>query len=126
MVSGAILVVEDDPILLSDIHAVLEEGGLTVVGMDNADDALAFIFEQPSAVMAILSYIQMPGHFSGLHLAETVARHWPHIRIILCSGWVLPADPLPANVLFFSKPWGPPDILALMQNIASQTPGGLG
>ena len=115
-----VLVVEDDPLLRMDAITMLEEAGLEVVQMSNADDALAFIYEQSADVAGVFSDIQMPGHMSGLHLAETVGRHWPDIRILLCSGAMRPTDTLPSNVTFISKPWRALEVLTAMQDAASQ------
>lgn len=114
-----ILVVEDDPIARCDAATLLEDAGLSVVQMDNADDALAFIYDQPGDIAAVFSDIHMPGHLSGLHLAETVARHWPMIPIILSSGRVRPLADLPASVQFLPKPWMPQTVLAAMMNVAT-------
>lgn len=116
MSNKKVLVVEDDPILLGDAVAFLEAAGLDVVQMDNADDALAFIYEQSDDVAAVFSDINMPGHLSGLHLAETVARHWPAICILLSSGHVRPLEALPASVRFLPKPWKPYDVLTALQH----------
>lgn len=115
MPSKKVLVVEDDPVIRSDAVLLFEEAGIDVVQMANADDALAFIYDQPQDVAAIFSDINMPGHLSGLHLAETVARHWPTILILLSSGRVRPLADLPANVRFLPKPWMPLDVLTAVQ-----------
>ena len=119
MAGKKIMVVEDDPILRGDAVTLLEEAGLSVVQMDNADDALAFIYDQPADVAAVFADINMPGHLSGLHLAETVARHWPSIPIVLSSGRVRPSETLPASVRFLPKPWHPLDVLTAMQAAAA-------
>lgn len=118
MPTKKVLVVEDDPIVRGDAVTLFEEAGLSVVPMDNADDALAFIYDQPDDVAAVFSDINMPGHLSGLHLAETVARHWPAILILLSSGRVRPLADLPANVRFLPKPWMPLDVLSVVQSAA--------
>lgn len=114
-----VLVVEDDPVARSDAALMLEEAGLDVISMDNADEALAFIYEQPERIAGVFSDINMPGHLSGLHLAETVARHWPKIPIVLSSGRVHPSWDLPASVRFLPKPWLPLDVLTAMQVAAA-------
>ena len=116
MPSNTVLVVEDDPILRLDAVTIFEEAGLDVVEMDNADDALAYTFEQSSNVAAIFTDVQMPGHLDGLHLARLVSRHWPHIVVLVCSGVIRPADSLPNNVRFIPKPWLPLDVLTAVQD----------
>ena len=116
MLPKTVLVVEDDPMLRSDAMAMLEEAGLDVVGLDNADDALAFTFDQSNELAAIFTDVQLPGICDGLHLAEVVSRHWPHIFVLVCSGHVKPIEPLPRNVRFVQKPWMPLDVLTALQN----------
>ena len=111
-----VLVIEDDPILRGDAVTMLEGAGLEVVGLDNADDALAYTFERQSELAAIFTDVQLPGICDGLHLAELVSRHWPHIFVLVCSGRVRPIEPLPPNVRFVQKPWLPLDVLSALQN----------
>jgi CheY-like chemotaxis protein len=113
-----ILVVEDDPVLRLDAAMIFHEAGLDVVEMNSADDALAYTWEQSSHVAAIFTDMQMPGHSDGLHLAETVSRHWPHIFVLVTSGLVQPVD-LPKNVTFIPKPWLPLEVLTAVQNAVS-------
>ena len=113
---NTVMVVEDDPLLRLDAVTMFEGAGLHVVEMDNADDALAYTLEQSSQMAAIFTDVQMPGHADGLYLAKLVARHWPHITVLVCSGRVTPEGPLPANVRFMPKPWLPLDVLTEVQN----------
>lgn len=105
MQSKFVLVVEDDPAILIDAAAVFEDAGMAVVTFNNADDALAHIYEQPGDVSAIFTDLQMPGRMDGLLLAEIVGRHWPKVRVLLTSGRVQPMGNLPGNVRFLPKPW---------------------
>ncbi len=111
-----ILVVEDDPSILLDASAAIEQAGFEVQSFDNADDALSFVFEQADKVAAIFTDVQMPGHLDGLVLAEIVGRHWPHVRVLMTSGRVQPYDDLPPNVSFIPKPWLPSRIVAALRD----------
>jgi two-component system, response regulator PdtaR len=119
MTQKSILVVEDDPVLRYDAVTMLETAGLQVAEMDNADDALAYTFERSSELAAIFTDVQLPGICDGLHLAEIVSRHWPHIFVLLCSGRVRPATALPRNVRFMQKPWVPLTVLTALQDAAA-------
>lgn len=105
MQSKFVLVVEDDPAILIDAAAVFEDAGIPVVTFNNADDALAHIYDRPEDVSAIFTDLQMPGRMDGLLLAEIVGRHWPKVRVLLTSGRVQPMGRLPGNVRFLPKPW---------------------
>jgi hypothetical protein len=48
----------------------------------------------------------MPGSMDGLKLAHFVRNRWPPIKLIVISGKVVvPADQLPVQARFFSKPY---------------------
>ncbi len=110
------LVVEDDPLLRTDAVMMFEEAGLSVVEMESADEALAYIFEQANDIGAIFTDVQFPGEADGFDLAGTVAAHWPHITVLVTSGRARPPADLPKSVRFLPKPWRPLDVLTAMQN----------
>ncbi len=117
MITGkSVLVVEDDPLLRTDAVMMFEEAGLSVVEMESADEALAYIFEQASDIGAIFTDVQFPGEADGFDLAGTVAANWPHITVMVTSGRARPPSDLPKTVRFVPKPWQPLDVLTAMQN----------
>ena len=111
MPSKSVLVVEDDPAILISAVSIFEDAGIQVLSFNNADDALAHVYEQPEDVSAIFTDLQMPGRMDGLLLAEIVGRHWPKMRVLLTSGRVQPMGRLPGNVHFIPKPWMPAQVL---------------
>lgn len=117
MKRSTILIVEDDPVLRADIVMTLEEAGLAVIEHADADEALGFLLENGREVAAVLTDINMPGHSDGVHLAEIISRHWPHIGVIVTSGAGKPARDLPARVHFIPKPWGADQVVAAMQEL---------
>ena len=117
MIAGkAVLVVEDDPLLRVDAATMFEEAGLSVIEMETADEALAYVLEQASDVGAIFTDVQFPGYADGFDLAGTVATNWPHITVLVTSGRARPPADLPKSVRFLPKPWRPLDVLVAMQN----------
>lgn len=117
MSRSTVLVVEDDPLLRVDTAAAFEEAGLDVVDVQNADDALGYLLERAEEVAVVFTDVYMPGHSDGIHLAEIIARHWPHIRIVVTSGRARPLRALPEQVRFIAKPWRPVQLLALVQGL---------
>jgi CheY-like chemotaxis protein len=113
-----ILVVEDDPTLRSSLVYVLEEGGISAIGLSSADEALAFLLEEADNVAAVLTDVMMPGTTDGLQLARMVARQWPAIIVLVTSGRVRPVEDLPPNVQFLAKPWKPSQVVAALQKAA--------
>ena len=113
---GTILVVEDDPILRIDAALMFEEAGFEVSEFESADDALAFVWDRAEEVTAIFTDVQMLGDTSGIDLAAIVTTSWPHIEVLVTSGFVEEVpDHLPSRVRFFPKPWAPVDILSAIQ-----------
>ena len=117
MQRNTILVVEDDALLRADTLSVLEEAGLDVVEKSDADEALGFLIEHSTDVAAVFTDIHLPGHSDGVHLAEMISRHWPHIGVIVTSGDRSPDRGLPENVHFIAKPWRPDEVVQAMQHI---------
>ena len=117
MQRNTILVVEDDALLRADTMWVLEEVGLAVVEKSDADEALGFLIEHSTDVAAVFTDIHLPGHSDGVHLAEVISRHWPHIGVIVTSADRAPDRDLPDHVQFMPKPWRADDIVHAMQQI---------
>ncbi len=112
----SVLVVEDDPLLRMDAALMFEEAGLSVVELESADEALAYVLEQANDIGAIFTDVQFSGEADGFDLASAVATHWPHITVLVTSGRVRPNGDLPKSVRFVAKPWRPLDVLTAIQN----------
>ena len=108
MQRSTILIVEDDPMQRADTMTTLEEAGLRCVDKADADEALGFLLENSTE-------IHMPGHSDGVHLAEVITRHWPHIGVFVTSGRMRPLRDLPSSVHFIPKPWRAEQIVEAIQ-----------
>ncbi len=117
MQRSTILIVEDDPVLRADTAMTFEDAGLRVIERANADEALGFLLENSTDVAVVFTDINMPGHSDGVHLAEVISRHWPHIGVVVTSGATRPVRDLPAHVHFIPKPWRVEQVLAAMQDL---------
>jgi len=82
----AVLLVEDEAILLLDLQVGLEEAGFAVVSAKNAVEALAQFDRDPAAIKALVTDIRLGSGPSGWgvsrHLRETV----PAIPVVYMSG----------------------------------------
>lgn len=115
----AVLVVDDEPLLLMDAVDLIEDAGFTAYGASNADVAIR-ILEGQSDIRVLFTDVDMPGSMDGLKLAHAVRQHWPSVAIIVTSGHVRPAQgELPANGIFFPKPYPPQGMIAALQDIAA-------
>ncbi len=97
-----ILVVDDEPIILETMTAILESEGYTVRTAEDGFAALAVLRNtQPDL---IISDLRMPS-MSGFELLSILRRRYPHIPVIAISGEFI-LDGMPAGVLmdaFFQK-----------------------
>ncbi len=87
MVAGkAVLVVEDDPLLRFDAATMFAEAGLSVIEMETADEAMAYLRTQARDIGAVFTDVQFPGEADGFDLAGMVAANWPHVTVLVTSG----------------------------------------
>jgi two-component system, response regulator PdtaR len=101
---AAVLVVDDEFLIRTDLAACLEEAGFLVLEATNADEAMT-ILEARADIQLVFTDIDMPGSMDGLKLAAAVRNRWPPIKIIVASGHVIAeASDVPEGGRFLSKP----------------------
>jgi putative two-component system response regulator len=79
-----ILLVDDDPAVLGSAAELLEQEGYRVTACNNADDAFAFLENNP--VDTVLTDIKMP-RVSGIDLLERIHPMAPEIPVILMTAY---------------------------------------
>ncbi len=82
-----ILVVEDDPTVLTLTLDMLSGLGYQVVTATNANEALEVI-QSDAPIDLLFSDVVMPGGVSGVSLARTARELRPGLRVLLTSGYV--------------------------------------
>lgn len=116
----AILVVEDEPLLLMDAMDMIEDAGFAVYGAGNADEAIALL-ERHADIRVLFTDVDMPGSMDGLKLAHAVRSRWPPVTIIIASGHAhVTKENMPENGLFFVKPYPPASVIAALNGMADQ------
>ena len=108
-----VLVVEDEEDLAVLAATLFESLGYEVLIANNGKDALAML-ERNTDVDVVFSDVMMP-QMSGIELARIVRREYPDARIVLASGYPVPAlldqqgdiDEFP----FVAKPYRLPEII---------------
>ena len=116
----AVLVVEDDPILLMEAMELVEDAGLTAYGARNAEAAIGLL-ERHIDIRILFSDVEKPGSMDGLKLARAVRDRWPPVTIIMTSGRAkVTADDMPENGMFFAKPYPPTEIIQTLNRIAGE------
>jgi PAS domain S-box-containing protein len=85
--SEVVLVVDDDPAVLSLTVDMLKAHGYGVLTARDAAEALAILNTRPE-VQVLFTDVIMPGGLSGLGLAQKARRLFPDLRVLLTSGYV--------------------------------------
>jgi DNA-binding NtrC family response regulator len=98
-----ILIVDDQQMIRAAIADDLAHEGYDIAQAENATEAIALIGGGASYEL-ILTDIDMPGPFNGLHLAEFVKYVSPTTCVVVMSGGSHPAGHPGAIDLFLAKP----------------------
>ena len=115
----AILVVEDEPLLLMQAVALVEDAGFEAVVAGDADQAIAILMRRLD-IRVVFTDIDMPGSMDGLKLAAAIRDRWPPIEIIVTSDQVRPAEvDMPERGVFFAKPYDPAKVIVAMRRMAA-------
>ena len=104
-IDGEIIVVEDDPLLLSLMCEILTEVGARCVAFGTADDALVYLLGSGTKCLLVIADHGLPGQLQGAEFVSMVQNRWPEIAAIVTSGWTDHFIGLPPNTCFLPKPW---------------------
>lgn len=85
-----VLIVDDEPDLLITATELFRNMGYTVLTAHSAEDAIDRLWHYPG-IGVLFTDILMPGGMNGIQLAREVRQMNPDIKIILASGYPLPA-----------------------------------
>ena len=81
-----ILVVEDDPIVLSSVRSILEGAGFCVLSAANSTEGILIEQFCQGTIHLLLSDVMMPD-MSGPVIAKLLKKHRPEMRVMLMSGY---------------------------------------
>lgn len=118
-----LLLVEDDPGVASVAQELLEGLGLEVRTAENGPQALERLNEEHFDIM--LTDVVMPGGMTGIELAHESARAWPHMRIVLTSGYAgddVDAALADAPWAFVRKPYSGEQLASVLGDAAPGKP----
>ena len=110
-----VLVVDDERDLADMAEALLGAHGLDVAVAYSGHEALRML-EQDDRIDAVFSDVVMPG-MTGLQLADAVSAMYPKVKVVLTSGYTLPAllAERERRYLFTTKPYRIETILKLLR-----------
>ena len=98
-----VLAVDDDPLVLTNTVALLEELGHTALQATTADEALRLL--RADATIALLVSDHVMPHMTGAQLIATVRHERPQLPVVLATGYAeLPAG-LPPRTVRLAKPF---------------------
>lgn len=106
---GAVLIAEDDPLVLTIAAETLHLLGYEVYTATNATEALA-ILKQGAAIDILFTDIVMPHGMNGIALAREARRLQPNIRVLLASGYSRDRMDADEDMDFISKPYQVPEL----------------
>jgi CheY-like chemotaxis protein len=117
-----LLVVDDEPVILQTMTAILENEGFAVLTAEDGFAALNIL--RGASPDLIITDLRMP-NMSGFELLSVVRRRYPHIPIIVISGeYVL--EGVPAGLLmdaFFQKGgYTPPQLFEAIRQFVADSP----
>lgn len=113
---GTLLFVEDDALVRESVAPALESGGYFVIMAESADAALACL-EAGTKVDFLFSDVVMPGTLNGIDLAKSVQGRFPHVKVILATGYSENRVSIP-GVQVLAKPYDVSDVLRLLSRSA--------
>jgi two-component system, response regulator PdtaR len=112
-----VLVVEDEELLRASAVDMVEEAGFEAIEAADADEAI-LILESRNDIRAVFTDVNMPGSMDGLRLARVVRNRWPPVALVVASGRTnVPESDLPTGGRFLSKPYGPREVGAALQQL---------
>ena len=107
--TGAILVVDDEALLLTMADAILTEFGYQVLTASNGKKALELLALPETSVQLVITDLVMPG-MGGRELMERIRQQGLGMPLLAMSGYVLPEDQQ-AQVGYLQKPFTSTELL---------------
>ena len=82
----AVLVVEDEPLILLDVETALQEAGFEVVAVKDAEQALAAFDADPTKFKGLVTDIRLGSGRSGWEIARHLRQANSSIPVVYVSG----------------------------------------
>jgi two-component system cell cycle sensor histidine kinase/response regulator CckA len=114
-----ILVVDDDPDVLTYVRNLLAEGGYKVLTSRTGEAALQQSRDYNFEIHLLLTDFQMLA-MSGIELATTLTLERPHIKVLMMSGFTGGILVLNEGWHFLAKPFVASQLRALVSGLVNQ------
>jgi DNA-binding response OmpR family regulator len=117
--AALLLIVEDEPLILMDVEAALEDAGFEVVTATNAEAAMALYDERSAEIRAVLTDVRLGQGLSGWDVARHARLANPTMPIVYVSGdsageWAVQGVP---NSVMIPKPYAFAQIVTALANL---------
>jgi len=113
-----VLAVDDDPLVLINTGAMLEDLGHRVIAAGSAREALDRLAEQ--RVDLLVTDFAMP-HMNGAQLVEAVQARWPSLPVLIVSGYAELPPALTRSVAKLAKPFTEAQLSAAIEQAGHGT-----
>ncbi len=110
------LIVDDSAEVAEVTSSLFEHLGYDTVYRDSAEAALTLLADG-TKIDLVFSDIVMPGKIDGVGLASEVQARYPHLPVILTTGYSDAAQAVPPSLPILRKPFGADELRSLMQNM---------
>jgi CheY-like chemotaxis protein len=80
-----ILAVDDEPMITRALHRLLRPAGHRVTVANSGEEAVDRLEQEQFDLM--ISDVGMGTGMTGWQLCDQVHRRWPHVRLVLATGW---------------------------------------
>jgi len=104
----SILLVEDEPAILTLVTTILATQGYTVLAAQSPQEAIALVSKHTGVISLLLTDVAMP-EMNGWDLAKHMLRHDPRLKRLFMSGHpfdvVAPHDAIDEREHFIQKPF---------------------
>ncbi len=116
-----ILLVEDDAQVRKLTARILREHGYTVIEAANADEALNYAQQPETTLHILITDIILP-QTDGITLANRLQTIFPHLRIVLMSGYVqrMLSDGSHPPYTVLSKPFSRHQLLTIIRQVMAE------
>ncbi|HYF20472.1 MAG TPA: ATP-binding protein [Ramlibacter sp.] len=120
-----VLVVEDNHEVAAVVLPVLQALGCRTVHHASPELALGWLHQNARGCDLLLTDVVMPGRIDGVKLAGLVREQYPHIRVLLMTGYAEQIDAITAlGYQVVSKPFEPEALAGILERLfAVETTG---
>jgi PAS domain S-box-containing protein len=119
-----VVAVDDDPLVLTNTIAMLEDLGHTAIAAGSAEEALR-ILQLEDKVDLVITDQAMP-HMSGAQLAEEIRQTWPDLMVMIATGYAELEPGYAAGLPRLAKPFNEFDLAKEIARAFPPKPAGGG